>query len=202
MKKILAIAIITVMAAVLCVNAFAATELMNKAWDAIYVDGKLVSPQTGGADVWIGGNEVKGEINEISVSGWAFLSTPITGFAYTIDDGEAVKSADFIKERNDVHQLVHEIAEGFEFTVNVSEVGKGAHTLKIYAVDENGDLVDTTFACPFTQEKEASAPSGTQDDNNNNNNNNNPATADMAVVAVAAVACIALAGVVIFKKVR
>jgi hypothetical protein len=126
------------------------------------------------------------------VSGWAFISTPITGFAYTIDDGEPVRSAEFIKDRNDVHQYVHEIAEGFEFDIDVSNVGKGEHTIKIYAIDENGELVDTTYACPFTQEKEVSSDPAPE----------NPATSDAAVVAIAAVACIAFAGAVIAKKVR
>ena len=192
MKKILALVMITVLAAALCVGVSAETELMNKAWDAIYVDGKLISPQTGGADLWIDNNEIKGEINTIGVSGWAFISTPITGFAYMIDDGEPVRSADFIKDRNDVHQYVHEIAEGFEFDIDVSNVGKGEHTIKIYAIDENGELVYTTYACPFTQEKEVSSDPAPE----------NPATADAAVVAIAAVACIAFAGAVIAKKVR
>ena len=191
MKKFLALTLVMVLAAALCIGVSAETELMNKAWDAIYVDGKLVSPITGGADVWIDSNEIKGSMNKISVSGWAFISTNITGFAYTIDDGEPVKSADFIKDRNDVHQYVHEIAEGFEITIDVSSVGKGAHTIKLFAIDENGELVDTTYVLPFTQEKEAEQTPETT-----------PPTSDAAVIATAAVACIALAGVIISKKVN
>ena len=166
-----------------------AAELKNKYWDGITVDGTLVSPATGQADVWIKENEVKGEISTINVRGWAFLSTAITGFAYTIDGNNAVSSADYIQDRPDVKGQIDQTAEGFNFDIDVSNVGKGAHTIKIFAVDANGELVDTTFELPFTQEKEAAAPE-------------NPGTADASVIAVTAVACVALAGVVVAKKVK
>ena len=166
-----------------------AAELKNKSWDGITVDGTLVSPATGQADVWIKENEVKGEISTINVRGWAFLSTAITGFAYTIDGNSAVSSADYIQDRPDVKDAIDQTAEGFNFDIDVSNVGKGAHTIKIFVVDANGELVDTTFELPFTQEKEAAAPE-------------NPGTADASVIAVAAVACVALAGVVVAKKVK
>lgn len=166
-----------------------AAELKNKYWDGITVDGTLVSPATGQADVWIKENEVKGEISTINVRGWAFLSTAITGFAYTIDGNNAVSSADYIQDRPDVKGQIDQTAEGFNFDIDVSNVGKGAHTIKIFAVDANGELVDTTFELPFTQEKEAATPE-------------NPGTADASVIAVAAVACVALAGVVVAKKAK
>ncbi len=166
-----------------------AAELKNKSWDGITVDGTLVSPATGQADVWIKENEVKGEISTINVRGWAFISTAITGFAYTIDGNSAVFSADYIQDRPDVKGAIDQTAEGFSFDIDVSNVGKGAHKIKIFAVDANGELVDTTFELPFTQEKGAAAPE-------------NPGTADASVIAVAAVACVALAGVVVAKKVK
>lgn len=166
-----------------------AAELKHKSWDGITVDGTLVSPATGQADVWIKENEVKGEISTINVRGWAFISTAITGFAYTIDGNSSVSSADYIQDRPDVKGQIDQTAEGFSFDIDVSNVGKGAHTIKIFVVDANGELVDTTFELPFTQEKEAAAPE-------------NPGTADASVIAVAAVACVALAGVVVAKKVK
>ena len=164
------------------------TEVKNKSWDGIEVDGTLVSPATGGADAWIAQNEVKGEINTLGARGWTFLSTAITGYAYKIDGGKAVKSADYIQDRPDVHDAIDQTAEGFYITADVSNVGKGAHTMTIYAVDADGNLVETGFEIPFTQEKEATKPT--------------PETGDASVIAIAAVACIALAGVVISKKVR
>ena len=166
------------------------TALLNKSWDNIFVDGEKVVD--GNADQWLDSNEIKGEIDELEFRGWAHIGTKLSGFAYTIDGGAAVKSADFIEQRDDVVSLIHADANGFHFKVDVSNVGKGAHTIKIYAIDTEGELVDTTFVCPFTQEKEATGGQpGTT-----------PPTADAAVIAIAAVACVALAGVVIAKKVR
>ena len=167
-----------------------AASLLNKSWDNIFVDGEQMVE--GSAGSWLDSNEIKGEISEVELRGWAHISTTISGFAYTIDDGKAVKSADFIEDRPDVKGAIHADANGFYFKVDVSNVGKGAHTIKIYAIDANGELVDTLFACPFTQEKEATGGQPAT----------NPATADAAIIAVAAVACIALAGVVIAKKVK
>ncbi|MBO4869248.1 MAG: hypothetical protein J5585_06010 [Clostridia bacterium] len=163
-----------------------AAELLNKSWDNIYTDGQQLT--NGSSNVWLETNEVKGSISEIELRGWAHISTTISGFAYSIDGGKAVKSADFIQDRQDVKDAIHADANGFDMKIDVSNVGKGAHTIKIYAVDANGELVDTTFELPFTQEKEATKPT--------------PETGDAAVIAIAAVACVALAGVVISKKVR
>ena len=165
-----------------------AAEIKAKSWDGIYVDGNLVSPATGAADAWIAQNEVKGEINTLGARGWTWITTAITGYAYSIDGGKAVKVADGIEDRPDVHQAIDAAAEGFYLTADVSNVGKGAHTMKVFTVDADGNLVDTGFEIPFTQEKEATKPT--------------PETGDAAVIAIAAVACIALAGVVISKKVR
>lgn len=163
-----------------------AAELLNKSWDNIFTDGQQLT--NGNSNVWLETNEVKGSISEIELRGWAHISTTISGFAYSIDGGKAVKSADFIQDRQDVKDAIHADANGFDMKIDVSNVGKGAHTIKIYAVDANGELVDTTFELPFTQEKEATKPT--------------PETGDASVIAIAAVACIALAGVVISKKVR
>lgn len=163
-----------------------AAELLNKSWDNIFTDGQQLT--NGNSNVWLETNEVKGSISEIELRGWAHISTTISGFAYSIDGGKAVKSADFIQDRQDVKDAIHADANGFDMKIDVSNVGKGAHTIKIYAVDANGELVDTTFELPFIQEKEATKPT--------------PETGDASVIAIAAVACIALAGVVISKKVR
>jgi len=69
-----------------------------------------------------------------------------------------VKSADYIVDRPDVKAAISEDAEGFEIAVDVSGLGDGAHTLKFFAVDANGDLIDTTFVLPFTKAAAAEAP--------------------------------------------
>ena len=125
------------------------TELLNKSWDNIFVDGEMMV--NGGADGWLAENPVEGDIGELKVRGWAYVSTPITGFAYTVDDGDAVKSADYIVDRPDVKAAISEEAEGFEIAVDVSGLSDGAHTLKFFALDANGEPIDTTFALPFTK---------------------------------------------------
>ncbi|MBE6723580.1 MAG: LamG domain-containing protein, partial [Ruminococcaceae bacterium] len=125
------------------------TELLNKSWDNIFVNGEMMV--NGGADGWLAENPIEGEVNELTARGWAYISTPITGFAYAIDGGDAVKSADYIVDRPDVKAAISEDAEGFEIAVDVSGLGDGAHTLNFYAIDANGDLIDTTFAIPFTK---------------------------------------------------
>ncbi|MBQ1847390.1 MAG: hypothetical protein II135_05235 [Clostridia bacterium] len=164
----------------------ASASLLNKSFDTIFVDGeKLID---GKADSWLTENEIKGEIDAIEVRGWAHVSTAITAFAYTIDGGKAVKSADFIQDRPDVKAAINPDAEGFDFTIDVSNTGVGAHTIRIYAVDVDGNLVDTTYEVPFTQEKEAAIPQ--------------TPTSDAAIIAIAAVGCVALAGAVIAKKAK
>ncbi len=125
------------------------TELLNKSWDNIFVNGEMMV--NGGADAWLAENPIGGEISELTVRGWAYISTPITGFAYAVDGGDAVKSADYIVDRPDVKAAISEDAEGFEIAVDVSGLADGEHTLNYYAIDANGELIDTTFAIPFTK---------------------------------------------------
>ncbi|MBQ2546119.1 MAG: hypothetical protein II557_07510, partial [Clostridia bacterium] len=124
------------------------TELLGKSWDNIYVDGEMMV--NGGADGWLNDNKVEGAISELEVRGWAYISTDLNGFAYAIDGGDAVKSADFIADRPDVKAAIAESANGFDIKIDVSGLGEGAHSIKIYAVDTKDELVDTGFELPFT----------------------------------------------------
>ena len=126
----------------------AATELLNKSWDNIFIDGEMMV--NGSANVWLADNPIEDDIFQLTVRGWSYLSTPITGFAYTIDGGDAVKSADYIVDRPDVKAAISEEAEGFEIAVDVDGLAEGDHLLKFYALDANGEMVDTTFDLPFT----------------------------------------------------
>ncbi len=126
----------------------APTELLNKSWDNIFIDGEMMV--NGGADGWLAENPVEGDIFQLTVRGWSYLSTPITGFAYKLDGDSAVKSADYIVDRPDVKAAISEEAEGFEIAVDVDGLAAGDHLLKFYAIDANGSLVDTTFDLPFT----------------------------------------------------
>ena len=124
------------------------TELLGKSWDNIFVDGEMMV--NGGADGWLNDNKVEGAISELEVRGWAYISTDLNGYAYAIDGGDAVKSADFIADRPDVKAAIAESANGFDMKIDVSGLGEGAHSIKIYAVDTKDELVDTGFELPFT----------------------------------------------------
>ncbi|MBR4896220.1 MAG: discoidin domain-containing protein, partial [Clostridia bacterium] len=123
--------------------------LLSQSWDNIFVNGEMMV--NGGAGAWLAENPIEGDVSELGARGWAYISTPITGFAYAIDGGDAVKSADYIVDRPDVKAAINEEAEGFEITVDVSGLGDGAHTIKFYAVSTNDELVDTTFDLAFTK---------------------------------------------------
>ncbi|MBR5365279.1 MAG: discoidin domain-containing protein [Clostridia bacterium] len=129
------------------------TELLGKSWDNIYIDGEMMV--NGGADGWLAENPIEGDISELTARGWAYISTPITGFAYAIDGGDAVKSADYIVDRPDVKAAISEEAEGLEIAVDVSGLDLGAHTIKFYAVDANDELIDIGFDLPFTKAEAA-----------------------------------------------
>ncbi|MCR5680844.1 MAG: discoidin domain-containing protein, partial [Clostridiales bacterium] len=113
---------------------------------------------------WLADNPVEGPIEQLEVRGWTHISTPITAYAYTIDGGDAVKSDEFIQDRPDVKAAINEIAEGFDISIDVSGLGVGDHVIKIYAVDENGGLVDSTFEFPFTKEAAPSKGLATVED--------------------------------------
>ena len=127
--------------------------LLSQSWDNIFVNGEMMV--NGGAGAWLAENPIEGDVSELGARGWAYISTPITGFAYAIDGGDAVKSADYIVDRPDVKAAISEEAEGFEITVDVSGLGDGAHTIKFYAVSSNDELVDTTFDLAFTKDAAA-----------------------------------------------
>ena len=126
------------------------TELLNKSWDTIFVDYEMMVD--GNAGDWLAENPVEGPIDALEFRGWVYLSTPIKGFAYAIDGGEAVRSGDFIQDRPDVKAAIAEPAEGFDIPIEVDTLGEGEHVIKFFAIDENDDLVDTTFEFPFTKE--------------------------------------------------
>jgi hypothetical protein len=138
------------------------TELLAKSWDTIFVDYEMMVD--GSANVWLADNPVEGPIEQLEVRGWTHISTPITAYAYTIDGGDAVKSDEFIQDRPDVKAAINEIAEGFDISIDVSGLAVGDHVIKIYAVDENGGLVDSTFEFPFTKEAAPSKGLATVED--------------------------------------
>ena len=190
MKKILAIAIVAIMTVALCLSANA-TSLVGNSFDTIYVGEEMLVDGSAGA--WAEENPIDREIQTLRVRGWGRIDeSSIDAFGYKIDDGELVISADYIFDRADVwaaFKVTSEVANGFDITADVSNVGKGAHTMTIVVKCADGTVLDiATFA--FTQQLEAAAPVEPSP------------TGDAAIIAIAAVGCIALAGVVVAKKVR
>ncbi|MBQ3707483.1 MAG: discoidin domain-containing protein [Clostridia bacterium] len=139
-----------------------AAELLAKSWDTIFVDYEMMVD--GNAGGWLAENPVEGPIEQVELRGWAHVSTPIKGFAYTIDGGEAVRSEDFIQDRPDVKSIIHEEAEGFDISIEVDKLAVGDHVIKIYAIDANDNLVDTTFEFPFVKEAPPSKGLATVED--------------------------------------
>ena len=201
MKKILAIAIVAVMAVALCVSANAAS-LVNHSFDTIYVN-DLDNPavNNGQAKAWSEENPINDEVSKLRVRGWAHVDeSTIAAFGYKVDEGTPVFSADFIFDRPDVQdafKVAADVANGFDITLDVANVGKGEHTVTILVkAADDSEIEVTSFA--FTQKLEGDGSgdvSGTPAEAN-------PKTADAAVIAIAAVAVVALAGVVVAKKVK
>ena len=202
MKKILAIAIVAVMAVALCLGANAAS-LVNHSFDTIYVN-DIDSPvvDNGQAKAWSEENPIDAEISKLRVRGWAHIDeSTIAAFGYKVDDGEGVFSADFIFDRADVQnafQVTADVANGFDITLDLANVGKGAHTITILVKAADGDVIDVTDF-QVTQQLEGD---GSGDVSGTAAPATNPTTADASVIAIAAVAVVALAGVVVAKKVK
>ena len=195
MKKILAIAIVAVMTVALCLTANAAS-LHNHSFDTIYVNDNMLVD--GSAGSWAEANPIDAEIQTIRVRGWAHVDdSTIAAFGYRIDEGDDVISADYIFDRADVQAyfgVTADVANGFDMTVNVANIGKGTHTLTMVVKTADGTVLDVD-SFSFTQQLEG----GSQEDPGAPAN---PGSGDAAIIAIAAVGCIALAGVVVAKKVK
>ena len=200
MKKILAVAIIAIMTVVLCVSA-SATSLVNHSFDTIYVnDTENPVVNNGQAKAWSEENPINEEITALRVRGWAHLDgSTIAAFGYKVDDGEGVFSADYIFDRPDVQaafQVAADVANGFDVTLDLSNVGAGEHTITILVKGADDEVVEVTNF--VVTQKLAGDGSGDV----SGAGAEAPKTADAAVIAVAAVAVVALAGIVVAKKVR
>ena len=124
------------------------TTCNNAAFDELkYDDTALVSSK---AYTWVADpanreamNFEEGAVSNIYFKGWAQLSTAITGFGYVIDGGEPVVDAAFIVDRSaELESAGYPGAQGFGVTVPVADLAAGEHTIKIVAIDANGDPVD------------------------------------------------------------
>ncbi len=208
MKKILAVTIIAIMAAALCSTAFAAETATTMSLDRIYLNG-AEQPLFDGWQIGeplLKESPIDAELTEIRIRGWGFFNdcSEIEEFGYKIDDGEPVivSGAAFVDEGIFVHlPTSKDTVRRYDFSADVSNVGKGEHTFTAVIKAKDGTVAEMTPTFTFTQQKEA-AKADDPAPTDNPTPADNPGTADASVIAIAAVACIALAGVVVAKKVR
>ena len=173
MKKIFALVIIAVMAfTVFTVGASAAPSIQIKWFDVVNTDGPT-----------------------IQIVGWAIVAEDtLVDFGYRVDDNEPVFSCLQERSAEIVSVMGSDLdkTNGFNITINAADLPAGEHVIHVVAKTGNGTLLDVNqddsdgFKVVGTgSENVPSAP-----------------TSDAAIIAISALGCIALAGVVIAKKVR
>ncbi len=173
-------------------------------------------------------NFVKGDVTEIAVRGWVRVSEDIgdiAGFAYSIDGGEIV-SGEFVEDRAaELANANFPGAQGFTVKVPVADLEAGEHTIEVYVITAGGQQIkivkdrstaeaqvinpvgvtftvsDPTVTEPDVTEPDVTEPDVTEPDTTEPTENpDNPKTSDVAVIALASVAAVALAGAFIGKK--
>ena len=201
MKKILAVAIVAIMTVALCISASATLNI-----DRIFIDHNVMA----------GGEDVKGSAITINagqklfILGWA--ANPdgkLIEIVYTVDGGADVKCPDNYRDRADVVSAGIAAADGgahagfghdteeegglLELT-GIDKLNGGTYQIAIKAVYAN-DAAPDLYEFTLTVEGELPAEQTEQP-------SENPPSGDAAIIAIAAVGCVALAGVVVAKKVR
>ena len=180
-----------------------AYELLNVSYDELkYDDTQLFS---GSVDKKIAALEdasildfEEGAVSNITVRGWVRISenvADIAGFGYSIDGGEVVQG-EFVQDRvTELAGAGFPGAQGFEIIVPVADLAAGAHSIDAYVIAADGtqikivkvrEGVENQVGVTFNVTEAAVVPV--------------QPTNDAAIIAIAAVACVAAAGVVIGKK--
>ena len=196
MKKILAVAIVAVMAVALCVSASANLNI-----DRNFVN---VNVMTEGTDVQANDPIEINAGDKMYILGWAYgEESNLKEIVYNLDGGADVTCPDNYRDRTDVAGVLgvdaslcmhggfgHDTAEegGLLELTGIDKLAAGSYVLSIKAVYNDGTSEAKDFNLKVVGDGSAKTDS--------------PKTADAAVVAVAAVAVVALAGVVVAKKVR
>lgn len=173
--------------------------LMNVSYDELLYDGKQLASDSVYkklADLDLDFDE--GKTETITVRGWVRLSEDvkdIAAFGYSIDGADPV-FGEFVQDRAaELAKANFPGGQGFKVDVPVAGLKEGKHTIDVYVkaadgtilkVVKNKEGVDYQVGVTFNVNKAA----GTD----------NPQTADAAIVAVAAVSVVALAGAFIGKK--
>ncbi|MBP5208787.1 MAG: hypothetical protein J6330_10075 [Clostridia bacterium] len=155
-------------------------------------------------------NFEKGAVSNISMYGWVRLSEnieDIQGFGYSIDGGEVV-TGDFVKDRAaELSGAGFPGGQGFLVTVPVADLEAGEHSIDVYVIAGDGTQikvikvkndVEYQVGVTFTVTETVTEPDDTTEPDEPGEDN--PGTSDVAVVALASLAAIALAGAFIGKK--
>ena len=146
-----------------------------------------------------------GDVKTITVRGWARVSedvNDIAGFGYSIDGGEVV-TGDFIEDRAaELANANFPGAQGFKVVVPVEDLDHGEHSIDVYLITKAGKQIkvvkdrSTADEAIFNQV----GVTFTVTKHEGQGGEDNPGTADVAVIAIAAVSVVALAGAFIGKK--
>ena len=203
MKKILSVVLATVFL-LASVSVFAAeVPDVTAAWtNTIHVSFDEIKPGIvcGGDFNKINYYSAASGTTDVTFWGWATSDVDFVGFSYSINGGEKVTDASF---KHDTEQAVKDAGAGaydsrFDVKAIVSE---GSQLVRVYADYADGTS-EAIWACEVTvgaasdyTDNEGSAPSTPSTPSN-------PETGDAMIVAIVAVATIALAGVVVSKKIH
>ena len=206
----------------------AAPELINSYYDELLYDDTQILSGSVDKKVIDPANRAsldfeKGKVSNITVRGWAQLSdnvADIKGFGYSIDGG-AVVEGEFVQDRAaELAQAGVAGAQGFLVVVPVSDLEAGEHTIDAYVIAADGtqiklvkdrstadaqviNPIGVTFTVTEPEQPTEPAdvttePEGTTTEGGETPEN--PGTSDTALIALASVAAVALAGAFIGKK--
>ena len=148
-------------------------------------------PKSSVAKPWFDNFSAEG--NEFWARGWVIIADDdIEDIGYSVDGKDPVFSSlvDRSAEVSGVMGSDPAKTNGFEVKIAAADLPAGEHSISVIVKTKGGELlkVNKDEADTFTFVGTGAAA--------------NPGTADAAVIAIAAVACVALAGVVIAKKVK
>lgn len=224
MKKIVSLALVAMMICTLAISTFAAATDVNNNKDAwknlAHVSYDEQKNFDGTSNVTIAGpdktaDEKKALMDAHTIAadkegmifwGWVGAKKEIKGFSYSINGGEAVTDATFTVAAeaavvNDAKSKGGDFASRYKVKVPLAA---GTQMVRVI-VDYADGTSETFWACEATRgtATEYTDNGATEiGDGSGSTDDKNPATADVAVVVIATVATVALAGVVVSKKVR
>lgn len=208
MKKILAIAVVALMTVALCISASA---LHNTSAD------QILAGSDGHDLAAFGNNPVAGTelgaITEENIVVWGWHSTEVEGgidcFGYRYGDVTVLGSPKFYHDNSDaagkqdndtIASQCGGVGESVRFRITVP-VLKGDQ--EVVAVVKLADgTVEDMWTIKYSAENGKTLADITPKADDPKTPAENPKTADASIIAITAVACVALAGVVVAKKVK